>query len=154
MIGGRLIWLAPVITAAILLALMYHSGNEKAAPDSHPGFAAPVNCDPQASPCLSGGRQRGIALSLPQSVPVMAPFPVQVQVFGPQASSVTINFEMRGMDMGMNRTELEEAEPGIWRGRATLPVCVSGRADWLARIEVETASGTRRATFGFAAGVE
>ena len=46
------------------------------------------------------------------------------------------------MNMGVNRFSLRKAEiknqKQKWQGKALLPVCVTGRADWLAELEVVT----------------
>jgi len=66
------------------------------------------------------------------------------------ASTVLVDFTMAGMDMGQNRYRLAPGEAGRWQGQATLPVCTSGRMDWLARVEVLGADdGTVSADFPF-----
>lgn len=71
----------------------------------------------------------------------LQPFPVQVSVETDQAvEAVTIGFSMRDMEMGLNHYRLVAAAPHAWRGDVTLPICSSGRSDWLADIEV-TADG-------------
>ncbi|HHJ15984.1 MAG TPA: hypothetical protein ENJ80_04730 [Gammaproteobacteria bacterium] len=73
----------------------------------------------------------------------LQPFPVQVSVTTGQAvESVAIGFSMRGMDMGLNRYRLVASAPHDWRGDITLPICISGRSDWLADVEV-TAGGNK-----------
>jgi hypothetical protein len=39
---------------------------------------------------------------------------------------------MQGMDMGSNRYQLLADGMGGWDGVITLPICSSGRTDWLA----------------------
>jgi hypothetical protein len=42
------------------------------------------------------------------------------------------------MDMGLNRYQLITDGAGRWLAKVTLPVCSSGRGDWLAVVEVVT----------------
>lgn len=68
--------------------------------------------------------------------------PFLLTVRAPNAAQVQAEFAMQGMEMGLNRYRLEHQANGEWQGRVTLPVCVSGRRDWLLVLEVD---GERRA---------
>lgn len=61
-------------------------------------------------------------------------FEVSVQVA--RAREVALEFNMQGMEMGPNRYRLSQHD-GYWRGRVTLPACVSGRRDWRMIVEVD-----------------
>jgi hypothetical protein len=63
--------------------------------------------------------------------------PFVLTVHAPQARAVYAEFLMPGMEMGLNRYRLERAPGGAWRGRITLPVCVTGRRDWLLVLDVD-----------------
>lgn len=63
--------------------------------------------------------------------------PFLLTVRAPQAKGVHAEFVMQGMEMGLNRYRLERQPNGAWQGRATLPVCVSGRRDWRLILEVD-----------------
>ena len=45
---------------------------------------------------------------------------------------------MNNMNMGVNRFLLKRDNKSIWKGKALLPICVTGRADWLSEIEILT----------------
>jgi hypothetical protein len=67
----------------------------------------------------------------------LQPFPIQVQLEGHQrADSVTAAFSMQGMDMGPNRYRLSADASGGWNADITLPICTSGRTDWVADFEL------------------
>ena len=68
--------------------------------------------------------------------------PFDLVVTAPTAQAVNIELHMQGMEMGLNRYRLIRQANGEWRATITLPVCVSGRRDWLLIIEVD---GARRA---------
>ena len=68
--------------------------------------------------------------------------PVTLQAFGlsveaANAQKISAEFQMIGMDMGFNRYDLRPAGPGEFTARITLPVCVSGRSDWMLYINID-----------------
>lgn len=63
--------------------------------------------------------------------------PFVLTVRAPKGTQVYAEFVMQGMEMGLNRYRLEHQPNGAWQGRVTLPVCVSGRRDWLLVLEVD-----------------
>jgi hypothetical protein len=63
--------------------------------------------------------------------------PFVLTVRAPEGKQVYAEFVMQGMEMGLNRYRLERQLNEEWQGRVTLPVCVSGRRDWLLILEVD-----------------
>ncbi len=64
----------------------------------------------------------------------ISPTPLRLftlRISGASARAVSVSLQMQGMDMGVNRYRLLRQADGEWRGTLTLPVCVSGRRDWL-----------------------
>lgn len=66
--------------------------------------------------------------------------PSAMQAFGlsvkaPQDAEVHASFQMRGMEMGLNRYRLVR-ERDHWQSNAMLPACVQGRRDWVLRLEI------------------
>jgi hypothetical protein len=112
-------------------------------------FSLLAACAPTGSPpAPCADPTAGCAITLAgQSYPVffterpgvLRPFTVQVTA--PQAKRVAVKLSMQGMDMGENRTALEPTLAGHWLGQVTLPVCVSGRSDWVLRLEVDGREG-------------
>lgn len=92
-----------------------------------------------------------IALSLGPDVESLERFPLRVDVEASDETveSVTVEFVMKGMEMGLNRYRLSASEDGAWEGTAVLPVCSSGRLDWLATVTVSTQGGRWVAVFPF-----
>ncbi len=67
--------------------------------------------------------------------------PVPLEAFdlaveAPNAHRVSAEFQMVGMDMGFNRYDLRPKN-GTFAARITLPVCVSGRRDWVLYLELD-----------------
>ena len=68
--------------------------------------------------------------------------PFVLAVTAPAAQEVSVELQMQGMEMGLNRYRLLRQANGEWRASITLPACVTGRRDWKMVVEVD---GTRRA---------
>jgi len=67
----------------------------------------------------------------------LKPFPVQLRVErGQSVDSVTVAFLMKDMEMGQNRYRLIGDGSSSWLANVTLPLCVSGRSDWVAEFEL------------------
>jgi hypothetical protein len=87
--------------------------------------------------CVAAAGDLSLRFSMGPDLRVLTPFPVRVEVQGEQrVDSITAIFAMRGMDMGMNRYQLISDGANRWLGNVTLPVCTSGRSDWIANLEV------------------
>ena len=70
----------------------------------------------------------------------LQPFPIRIQLGGEQrVDAVTAAFSMQGMDMGLNRYRLIPDSSDGWSADVTLPICASGRTDWLAQFELAVA---------------
>jgi hypothetical protein len=62
----------------------------------------------------------------------------ELTVDAPGARRVSAEFQMVGMDMGFNRYDLRPAH-GAFAARITLPICVSGRHDWIITLTLDGA---------------
>ena len=55
---------------------------------------------------------------------------------------IFVDFKMKNMNMGINRFSLKndysDTKNSKWFGIVLLPICVTGRADWIASFEVTT----------------
>jgi hypothetical protein len=60
----------------------------------------------------------------------------ELDVDAQSATEIHASFQMRGMEMGMNRYRLLPKD-GTWRASVMLPACVQGRSDWVLRLEVD-----------------
>lgn len=98
-----------------------------------------AECDSAQRACTARGEDLEFELRLGPPVRPMEAFEIRLHglrdTLGADAQ-ITVEFQMRGMDMGLNRYRLERAADGAWYGRAMLPVCTTGRSDWLARVEI------------------
>ncbi len=109
------------------------------------------DCRSEPAPCSVSLSGRQVRFSLPEKAFYLQTFPVQVLLAGfagNEVESVTVRFEMNGMDMGFNQVKLL-ANDGLWHGRTMLPVCTSGRSDWQAVVDVKVKEKIYRAIFSF-----
>ncbi|HEY9199615.1 MAG TPA: hypothetical protein VIR60_09625 [Gammaproteobacteria bacterium] len=110
------------------------------APASATWLTVDADCDSARQTCSARAADLEIELRLGPPVRPMEAFEIRLQG-SPEAladaAQITLEFQMRDMDMGLNRYRLERAADGVWRGRAILPMCVSGRSDWLAKVEID-----------------
>lgn len=114
------------------------------------------DCSPVASVCEATNKEHGVTLHFPEKVTYLEPFKMRVTVKGlPQEDldKVIVDFKMLGMDMGLNRYKLSPVanENGniSYQGKAILPVCVSGRVDWVATTQVISTDRIYEAVFEF-----
>jgi hypothetical protein len=100
-----------------------------------PAEALAVPCaDPLAGCSFShAGMPASVRFSM-QPVPLEA---FELSVTAPGAARVSAEFQMVGMDMGFNRYDLHPRADGVFASKVTLPICVSGRHDWLLYLEVD-----------------
>lgn len=113
-------------------------------------------CTPVEVPCEARKNQQVVTLNFPNNVKYLKPFQMQVTVQGfkpREVEKVLVDFKMIGMDMGLNRYTLSpvtnESRTVSYQGEAILPVCVSGRVDWVAKIQLMTADKLYESEFAF-----
>lgn len=150
------VWVIIVLAVALVLSLRYSGGWF---PGTGPERTVEVvqlvtepGCTPLGRPCRALGTGMTVAFELAAEARPMRAFPVRVAVGGDadrSADAVSVEFLMEGMDMGLNRFRLQRREPGQWGAQVTLPICTTGRSDWLAVVDVDTADRRYRARFPF-----
>lgn len=102
-------------------------------------------CNLQQNGCVINTAEFELRVVLEKTIYYLRPFSIHAEGKAKDNASVEniyMNFKMNGMNMGVNRFLLkkESLSDNIqrWRGNALLPVCVSGRADWLVELEIVT----------------
>jgi hypothetical protein len=88
----------------------------------------------------------------PRPIPANAPFDVEVQVAGSQASPITVEITATDPPMGSSRTPLSRSGMGLYRGQASLPACISGHGQWRAMVEMESEGQVFHIPFRFETG--
>jgi hypothetical protein len=149
-----LVWIAVGLLAAGVIGVAVY----KAWPVLFPDISerAPLNpdCDLRTQDCVvqfpDGGTLR-LAIR-PRGIPTAQPLDISVRLQDlPRPERVELDFAGLDMDMGFNRVPLSPvpAEPGRYRGRGMLPVCVRSRMTWEARVLMHLPSGILAAPFRF-----
>lgn len=112
------------------------------------------NCNLHRAPCtavLPNGGLLRFSLS-PRPIPVTQPLEMEVEIDGPGADKVAVDFAGVDMSMGFNRTALHAVDARHHVGQTTLPVCVTGRMLWQATVLVEIGQTRIAVPFRFEAG--
>jgi hypothetical protein len=114
------------------------------------------NCNPVLDLCTASDHSHSVVFRLDPSTRYLKPFEIEVTIKGfnvTAVKTVSVDFNMVDMDMGINRFSLNQViqqETGIvYRGRGILPVCVTGRRDWQAVVEVDAGDTAYQAVFNF-----
>ncbi len=129
----------------LLCALLFLTACDKASePDL--SVSTPLSvaqpCDLQLG-CRAENEQLAVTLTFGTAPRALQPFPLNLRVDdGQNLESVTVEFAMQGMDMGRNRYHLSGDSMTSWNASVTLPICTSGRSDWVADFEL-IAEGSR-----------
>jgi len=141
------------VTAVFLYGLYLQFANKNTGEQAATGIInfPYSDCQPELAPCSVSLGDRRIGFFLPKKTVYLQVFPVEISLAGfagSQPDSVSVRFEMPGMNMAGNQVQLS-VNNGHWRGRAMLPVCTSGRSDWQAVVDVKVKEKTYRAVFDF-----
>lgn len=128
--NGKAVWTAlPLLIIALAAAVLWRGGGNEAP------AAATLVCADLVAGCA--GRLRGRDIHVGVDAPVKPLRPFQLRVRAPAARQVRASFTMEGMDMGFNLYTLRADADGVFQARVTLPVCVTGRRDWIMTLEID-----------------
>lgn len=95
-------------------------------------------CDVRQA-CTVHNGSLSLSVHLGPDMHALRPFPVEVRMANASlVQKVYVAFSMSGMDMGWNRYQLQAGMDDAWHASVTLPVCTSGRSDWIADFELIT----------------
>ena len=101
----------------------------------------PDQCRFSAEPCAVVIGGRSIVFRVMGQAAPLVKFTIEVR--GAGLERVSADFEMKGMQMGSNRYLLKRGSGGRWRVDVMLPVCASGRRDWLAHYDIQLEGSMR-----------
>lgn len=140
-----------LLSFAILFMLVSLFGCNDEVEQTRKVLGTASGCDAAIESCQIVNGPINVSLTLGPDVKPLVAFPVQLQIDGGEVipHSVIADFQMQGMDMGMNRYRLQSLTQGKWNGKATLPVCTTSRMDWLAVIEFSLDGQPYSAIFPF-----
>jgi len=101
-----------------------------------------ANCNLHRSACaavLPDGRKLILSIT-PRPIPVVQPMQLEVRLDGKAGAplgKVEVDFAGKSMNMGFNRVTLTTVDGSHAKAEGNLPVCVTGRMDWLATVLLE-----------------
>jgi len=102
-----------------------------------------MQCNPQVKECKVDIDDIRLNISLDKNIYYLKPFNIVVgsnDKNGSKIKDIHIEFKMKNMDMGVNRFKLTLHNNKHWKSKLLLPICITGRADWIAALEVVTES--------------
>lgn len=127
----------PVIL--LVLGLSIWGGESWLRPLLDPGagdrvvLEAPEGCELNRAGCtleLDGMR---LNIRGPDTIPPLEDFDLILEARG-AVEPLEVSYIMPGMDMGVNRFAFGEGDDGVWHAPSALPLCMSGRLDWVAQV--------------------
>ena len=124
-------WLVPLAVIALIAGVVVSQHLQKASDKPAQMLACP---DLQAG-CSTLLDDAQVTLGIDGALKVLQPFTVWLKTA--DADKVQASFTMEGMDMGFNLYTLKRDPDGAFRARITLPVCVSGRRNWVMTLEID-----------------
>ncbi len=99
-------------------------------------------CRPWNGWCEARTGGLGLRLRFEGPAAPLRRFRVRVEARGPaRPEAVSVRFEMPGMEMGQQPVALAPDGAGGWSGEAVLPVCATGRTDWVAVVRARAGAG-------------
>jgi hypothetical protein len=142
-----------MVSFFLLLREGYFTGDQKYPVYQQYRLIVDASCDITQTGCNSSGDDIRLRLELKGSPGALRPFPAHVHIDGlqnPGQLDVRMIFSMQGMDMGDLRQKLVfNQQTGGWSGQVILPICTSGRSDWLARVDVVDGEKIYTAEYAF-----
>lgn len=124
----------PALMACLLLGGALTVGRVQAA-DPVVTLAAPQGCAATAvAGCTVSGQGYRVTLKFDSTPASLTPFALTLRA-RPDPVSADVRFVMTGMNMGDNRFAFRRVDDNgrpVWRARAMIPACASGRVDWVA----------------------
>lgn len=119
----------PLLLVAMIGVVVWLNAGRQEAP------AQAVVCTDLSKGCAARIAGREVRFGTDTAIKPLKAFEVWVQA--PGAQQIEARFTMEGMDMGFNLYTLRTDDQGVHKARITLPVCVSGRRDWVMTLDID-----------------
>ena len=143
-----------LVAVAVLFGIQIYRPAPDAGLETAEVLTVAADCDVAQTACTARGEGLAVELTLGPDAQPMEAFKIRLRTTEdqlPASAVVELEFRMQAMDMGMNRYRLLRNDQGAWTGEATLPVCSSGRSDWLAEVDIRHGGQRWTASFPFTA---
>jgi hypothetical protein len=127
-------WLLKYALPAILIGVLFGGGAYQIWQRSQTQTVT-VNCANPIQGCQFQLGQQQVHVNFIDTPSGLHPFTVRVNVA--DAKVIYAYFTMPDMEMGYNRYRLISSSPQLWQARVVLPVCVTGRRDWILTLDID-----------------
>lgn len=147
-------WLVATFVALAVLSFIWghnptHLGKPQTVSGAIQTIPVPKDCPLKGTGCELTLPQLGTVLvQAPAAIKPLQKFAFTVTPLGAAAKSlgeslgaINVNFEMVGMDMGINQYPLDRQADGRYQQTIILPVCTSTRTDWVAILSLNSTKG-------------
>jgi len=143
-------WLVATFVALAVLSFIWghnpaHLGKPQTVSGAIQSIPVPKGCPLKGTGCELTLPQLGTVLvQAPAAIKPLQKFAFTVTPLGEAAKSlgaINVNFQMVGMDMGINQYPLDRQADGQYRQTIILPVCTSTRTDWVAILSLNSTKG-------------
>jgi hypothetical protein len=134
------------VVPAVFLALLGGGCDTKSLSSQQEALSLDAPCEPKSlQGCTAGYATTSVTVRLGPDVVALKPFPVTLSVAGDdeKPKTVMVKFVMSGMSMGLNEYRLLPVSDDVWKADVILPICTSGRSDWVAEFTLESPNGRR-----------
>lgn len=123
--------LLPLLLIALVGVVIWQNRLQQAVP------AQRLACADLARGCTTTLAGRPLELGMQGEMTPLTPIPIWLKATG--VRKVEARFTMEGMNMGFNLYTLRPDANGVFRASVTLPVCVSGKRDWVMTLDIDGA---------------
>lgn len=135
-----IIFFVTIFVVLFIVANKYSGDNI----EKEPTQVSVEHCQVQEQPCVVNINDLELNIYFEKNIYYLKPFNIAISsINDSDLISVYVDFKMKNMNMGVNRFQLKRDvnKPENWQGKALLPICVTGRADWYSELEVTTKKG-------------
>ncbi len=87
-----------------------------------------------------------LELFIEGEVKALKPFVVHIVDKDNVIEQAKVRFEMKAMDMGLNQYVFKKHDDG-WQANVVIPICTTGRRDWLVELDININAGLKRIVF-------
>jgi len=137
-----------LILLCLTMVVACSDGDQKAQPPQI--LMLDSGCDVRSG-CVGRGDGLSVTVRMAPHRSALKPFNVTLSS-NAGIDTVIVSLQMQGMDMGRNRYRLLRTANGRWQAEITLPVCASGRSDWIADFELQAAEARYQLSVPFTLG--
>ena len=127
-------WLLKYALPTLLIAILIAGGVYQSWQRAEDKITT-INCPDPLKGCQFQMHHQQISVNFVEPPSGLHPFTVRVS--NAEAKVIYAYFTMRDMEMGYNRYRLTQQSPQHWQAKVVLPVCVTGRHDWLLTLDID-----------------